>query len=559
MTGPVAARLGLAARRARTVLRPRVRVVDAPPMTIEWNVPVPVRDGTLLRLNVFRPVSDVPAPVIMSMHPYGKDGIGARGRNGRRLNFQYHVFPQPDPIRFSNLTGWEAPDPAFWVSRGYAVVNADQRGAGSSEGRADLLSEQEALDYHDIIEWVAAQPWCTGRVGLDGVSYLAISQYRVAALRPPHLAAICPWEGFSDVYRDFARPGGGREDGFTILWSTLIGRKARVVDNLRREFVRRTERDQWYRDHTPAVEDIEVPMLVCASFSDQSLHSRGSFEAFRRAGSSRKWLTTHRSGKWSTYYSEAATAERLAFFDHTLKDADNGWARRAPVVVKVYERDGRPVAERTAGEWPPAELRVNTMYLDNTCRALVHAPPGGSSSRPFRTRRDALTWRWLVHDGVDLIGPMALTVHVALDGADDAVLVAAIRKFQRGREAHFQGSYGFAADVVTKGWQRVAHRELDDALTTELQPVHTHARAEPAAPGEVVPVQLALVPHATRFGTGDELRLEVRARWLFPRNPLTGQFPVGYQRPPAATCTVFTGGDHPSALTFGALPVPADD
>ena len=552
MTRP---QLVLAARRLRTALRPRVTVVEPPPMTIEWDVPVTVRDGTVLRANVFRPLAGVPAPAILSVHPYGKDAIPHHSRSGRTPNFQYHVFPQPDPIRISTLTGWEAPDPAFWVAHGYAVVNVDQRGAGTSAGRSELLSEREALDYHDVIEWAAAQPWCTGRVGLDGVSYLALGQYRVAALRPPHLAAICPWEGFSDVYRDFARPGGGREDGFSIIWSAATRQAARVVGNIRQQFVRRPELDDWYVAHTPRVEDIEVPMLVCGSFSDHSLHSRGSLEAFRRAGSTRKWLTTHRGGKWSTYYRDDSAAERLAFFDHVLREADNEWATRPPVIVKIYERDGPPVAEIAADEWPPAGLEIVTRHVDNVTGTLSDRPGDRSAALAFRTRTDALTWRWVMTHDVDVVGPMALTVHVSVDGADDTVLTAAVRKFRAGREVYFQGSYGFAHDVVSKGWQRVAHRELDDALTTELQPVHTHARSEPVAPGEVVPVQLALLPHATRFRAGDELRLEVRGRWLFPRNPLTGQFPAGYQRPPAATCVVLAGGEHDSTLRVGTLPV----
>ncbi len=150
---------------------------------------------------------------------------------------------------------------------------------------------------------------------------------------------------------------------------------------------------------------------------------------------------------------------------------------------------------------------------------------------------------------------MALTLHVSLDGADDTVLTAAVRKFRAGREVHFHGSYGFDHDVVTKGWQRVAHRELDHSLSTDLQPVHTHSCAEPVAPGEVVPVELALLPQATRFRAGDELRLEVRGRWIFPRNPFTGQFPAWYQRPPAATCVVLAGGEHASTLRVGTVPV----
>src|SRR6202034_1833790 len=90
----------------------------------------------------------------------------------------------------------------------YVVSRVDSPGAGRSPGYLDIFSPRETRDYYECIEWAAAQPWCTGRVGLLGVSYYAINQWQVAALQPPHLTAICPWEGGSDFYRDFTRHGG---------------------------------------------------------------------------------------------------------------------------------------------------------------------------------------------------------------------------------------------------------------------------------------------------------------------------------------------------------------
>ena len=142
---------------------------------------------------------------------------------------QYRMLRQPSRVRFSSLTGWEAPDPVWWAGQGYAVVNCDLRGAGTSGGRGSLLSDQEAEDVYDLIEWAADQPWSSGSVGLLGVSYLAISQWKAAALAPPHLRAICPWEGFTDAYRDLAFPGGIREHGFTRLWSCRPARRPGVL------------------------------------------------------------------------------------------------------------------------------------------------------------------------------------------------------------------------------------------------------------------------------------------------------------------------------------------
>ncbi len=542
-------------RRLGNAIRPNVKVNPAPAgIQADWDTPVVVRDGATLRVNVFRPSSGPPVPVIMSAHPYGKDRIPARTRSGRGVSVQFRIMPQPRQIEFSAWTGWEAPDPAVWVPRGYAVVNADLRGAGTSDGIGDLLSDQEAQDYYDLIEWAGTQPWSSGRIGLDGVSYLALSQYKAAALRPPHLAAICPWEGFSDLYRDFVRPGGAREDGFSVLWSRMTSKIARVCGNLRAEVIARTERDAWYESLTPALERIEVPMLVCGSFSDQSLHTRGSFEAFRRAGSRLKRLYTHRGGKWSEYYSKEATQARIRFFDYTLKGMDNGLDREAPVRLAIHDEGPDPIAVVSSDSWPPDDLAWVSLHLDASGKFYQEPGAAQTGHRSFSTRGEPVGFDWVFQEDVDVIGPMALRVYIEVAGADDAVLFAGIRKFRAGRELMFEGSFGFAYDMVTKGWQRLAHRDLDERLSTPEQPVHTHTRAEPLRPGEIVPVYIALLPQATRFLRGDRLRLELRGTWHYPRDPFRGQFPGGYQSSPRANCTVHCGGSHDSRLLLGLRP-----
>ncbi len=103
-------------------------------------------------------------PVLMSAHPYGKDNLPQRRGRGYRVSVQYRLLRQTGPARFSSLTGWEAPDPAWWAAGGYAVVDCDLRGAGTSGGSASLLSNQEGEDVCDLIGWAAAQPWSTGAV-----------------------------------------------------------------------------------------------------------------------------------------------------------------------------------------------------------------------------------------------------------------------------------------------------------------------------------------------------------------------------------------------------------
>ncbi|MGV1791939.1 CocE/NonD family hydrolase [Rhizobium sp. A37_96] len=549
--------LALAWRRLKNLFHPDVTITKAPPgLHADWDVPVAMRDGVTLRVNVFRPEGEGRWPVIMSAHPYGKDRIAAQSRSGRRLDFQYRLCPQPDPISFSDLTSWEAPDPAVWVPRGYCVINADLRGCGTSGGVGDPFTALEANDYCDLINWAGTQPWSSGRVGLDGVSYLAISQYEGAAVKPAHLAAICPWEGFSDLYRDFFRPGGIREDGFSIIWSRGMSRR-RIRTNLRSEVVKHTERDAWWQERTPSLESIDVPMLVCGSFSDHSLHTRGSFEVFRRAGSSRKWLYTHRSGKWSTYYGNDATEARIGFFDHVLKGLDNGWAERPAVRLAIHDIGSDPVAVTGEESWPPSDLDWRPLWLDARSGSLASTQPDAEASVAFDLPDGCCSYLWTVPEDLDLIGPMALRLHLELRRGDDAFLFAGVRKLRGGVETRFEGSMGFSGDMVSKGWQRLAHRDLDGELSTEMQPVHMHDHAGPLRPGEIRPVTIALLPHATRFLKGDQLQIDIRGRWHYPRDPLRGQFPIFYQPSPSARCVMHTGGIHDAHLLVGTRQIAA--
>ena len=163
-------------------------------MRADWDVPIPMDDGIALRADVFRPDEDGRYPVIMTHGPYAKwlafqDGFPQQWAN---LEAEH-----PDALAGSSglHMNWETVDAEKWVPDGYVVIRVDSRGAGRSPGFLDIFSARESRDCYLCIEWAADQPWSTGKVGLLGVSYYAINQWQVAALQPPHLAAICPWEG----------------------------------------------------------------------------------------------------------------------------------------------------------------------------------------------------------------------------------------------------------------------------------------------------------------------------------------------------------------------------
>ena len=199
-----AARYALA--RLLGLLRPPVEVYEPASGSPEVlrDLPVAVRDGTVLRVNVVLPTGGGRFPVLMSAHPYGKDNLPQPARpaaGGCRRSTG--ILRQPSRVRFSSLTGWEAPDPAWWAAQGYAVVNCDLRGAGTSGGCGEPVFRPGSRDVYDLIDWAAASRGAPGRSAMIGVSYLAISQWKVAALRPPQPEGDLPVGG---LHRRLPRP-----------------------------------------------------------------------------------------------------------------------------------------------------------------------------------------------------------------------------------------------------------------------------------------------------------------------------------------------------------------
>ena len=539
--------------RVRRIIRPAVTVTEPPDDVVcDWDLAVPVRDGTVLRANVFRPPDQERAPAVLSIHPYGKDRLPARRGRGWTFPFQYRISRQPDPIRFSAWTGWEAPDPAWWVKQGFAVVNADLRGCGHSEGTAEMFSGQESNDAYDVIEWIAAQPWCDGRVVMLGVSYLAVSQYGTAALHPPALRAICPWEGFTDMYRDTAFPGGIRERGFIRNWGLVMRRTTRQAYDVMRVQKAHPLHDQFWGSLVPDLSAITVPMLVCGSFSDQNLHSTGSMRAFTDVASPHARLYTHRSGKWSTFYSEPARDEQLAFLRGVL---DGTTAPTRTVRLEVREDCDTIAAVREETEWPLARTQWQPLYLAGP-GLLGTAAPSDPGSITFHTRRHAAAFGWTVPEDLELSGPMAARLWLEVQGGDDVNLFVGVEKWRDGRYVGFEGSFGYGRDRVATGWQKASLRELDEQRSTRWQPVPALTNPRRLRPGEVVAVDIALGPSATVFRAGEQLRFVVAGRWLSPRNPLSGQFPAAFPHPPRGNVTLHWGPGRDAHLLIPQIPAP---
>jgi predicted acyl esterase len=527
-------------------------VEEAPDDLVKHHdVPVPMRHGVILRVNVYRPAGEGPWPVLLAAHPYGKDRLPRKTRLGWRINPQFRILRQTAPFTISSETSWEAPDPVWWTGQGYAVVNADLRGAGTSDGVGVPFSAQEAEDIHDLIEWAGTQPWSSGKVGMLGVSYLAIAQYKAAALHPPHLAAICPWEGFTDAYRDLFTPGGIVENGFSRLWQTILRRTTRTTLDLAAERKRHPLRDDWWQALVPDLAAIEVPCLVCTSFSDHNLHSVGSFRAFTHIGSMEKFTYTHRGGKWVTFYSPQAKKVQLQFFDRYLKGLDV--PRLPPVHLEVQRSRSAVASVRAEQEWPLARMRPTALFLSPDGR-LIQGRPETAGEITFEANREAAAFTNVFPDASEIVGPARLDLWVSVANADDATLFVALEKWSGGRPVPFEGSYGYGRDWLSSGWQRLSLRDIDEVESTALQPVRSFTHRQPLAPGEIVPVSIPLAPSATHFAAGDAVRLLVGGRNLSPRNPFFGSLPASYVADRQSRITLHWGPQYPAAATLPFVP-----
>ena len=278
-----------------------------------------MRDGARLKADVFRPKSTERFPVVINLGSYQKDKLW---------------IPPPDLEEAPNpYMNWEAVNPLWWVPRGYVALRVDGRGSGKSPGRTDPWSPSESRDFFDAIEWAARQPWSNGRVGTNGISYYAMTQWLVASLRPPSLKAMVPWEGAADMYRDFGYHGGIFSFGFATNWWNnhmahhLLGKpQGSATDAFSTpwlwEYMRNNLDGEWWRGRQAVWENIDVPLYSAGNWSGMGLHLRGNTEGYLRAASKHKKLRIHAGTHYHPFYSEEGRTDQLRFFDHWLKGID---------------------------------------------------------------------------------------------------------------------------------------------------------------------------------------------------------------------------------------------
>ena len=508
-------------------------------MLVTWDVGIEMDDGTVMRADVYRPVGEGRHPVLVSYGPYGK---GLAFQDLYRPQWDWMVDHYPDVAAGStNLyQNWEVVDPEKWVPDGYACVRVDSRGTGMSPGFVDLWSPRETRDFYDCIEWAGIQDWSNGRVGLAGISYYAMNQYQVAALQPPHLAAICPWEGSSDWYREFSYHGGIRSQ-FAAAWypkqvatvqhgvssrgftSPATGEWVAGPESLPEEVLatRRADlaadiecrplMDPWYTERNPDWSKVTVPMLSAANWGGQGLHPRGNIEAFVQAASEQKWLEVHGSAHWALFYTDYGNDLQKRFFDHFLKGTDSGWADQPPVQLQVRHPDERFV-ERHEASWPLAGTQWTRYYLNPAAMSLDTEMPAVAARVAYGELDDGVTFSMPpLEREMEITGPMAATLFVE-SSTVDADLFLIVRVFDPDDgEVTFMGALD-PNTPIAQGWLRVSHRKVDPERSLPYRPYYTHDEVQPLEPGVVYEVDVEIWPSCIVVPAGYRIALTIRGK-----------------------------------------------
>src|SRR5215470_5910447 len=420
-------------------LQQRTEVRDG--MRIDFDVPIAMDDGVVLRADVFRPLHEGKFPVILSYGPYAKN---LAFQDGYPSAWQRMVEKHPDVTAgSSNLyQSWEVVDPEKWVPHNYACVRVDSRGAGCSPGFIDHFSPRETKDFYDCIEWAGVQPWSNGKVGLNGISYYGINQWHVASLEPPHLAAMCIWEGAADWYRDMTRHGGilctfwknwydmqvktvqhgagerGRRSpvhGELVCGPETLGEDqlARHRTDLGSDILAHPLDDAYHRARSPTWDKVAVPLFSAANWGGQGLHPRGNFEGFVQAASRQKWLEAHGGEHWTHFYTDYGRKQQLRFFDHFLHGKDNGWDKQPKVLLQV-RHPGEKFVARAEDEWPLKRTKWTKFHLDPADGMLKASAAAGKATLSFDAMGDGVTFMTApLAEMTEITGPVAAKLFVS--------------------------------------------------------------------------------------------------------------------------------------------------
>ena len=504
----------------------------------EQDVPVTLRDGTVIYTDIYRPDVPYKIPVIISWSPYGK-------RPGEGMS-EWQVMGVP-PGTISEMSKFESPDPGYWCHKGYAIANVDPRGVGHSEGDIHLFGTQDSEDGYDFIEWIAKQHWCSGRVGMGGNSAVAMTQCRIAAQQPPSLCCIAPWEATVDIYRESIYEGGIPALSFNeFIVASLTG--PNLIDDQVANARQYPLMNAYWEDKIPDFKKITIPTYACASYSHFHLH--GSFDFFRKIKSKKKWMRAHREQEWPDLYNPANIADLTLFFDRYLKNIHNGWEMTPRYRIEVMDAfDCDYQTNRAENEFPLKRTEYKKLYLNAEDMSLNEEPVAVTSKASYDSATEALNFDIKFEEDTEITGYMSLRLWVEAEAHDEMDLFITIKKLDE--EGNWLPTYILGEPHPgTWGKLRVSHRALDQKASKHFEPVLSHLKEEKLSAGEIVPVDIAIVPSSKIWHKGQQLRLEIAGRYI-----REGWFePLSWETDNKGNHIVHTGGAYESFLQIPVIP-----
>lgn len=426
-------------------------------------------------------------------------------------------------------------------------IRVDSRGTGRSPGVIDIWSLREAQDLALCIDWAGVQSWSNGKVGLNGISYYAENQWQAAALQPKHLAAICPWEGAADFYRDMAHHGGILCNGFVKNWSEaqvynvqhgkgsngprsrmnaewVAGPVTMTEEELganRNNFyedclARKLDTDEYWQSRMPDWNKVKVPMLSTANWGGQGLHPRGNFEGFTQSKSKDKWLEVHGIEHWTHFYTDYGMDLQKRFFGYYLKGEKNGWNKQPKVQLQI-RHPGEVFVERHENEWPLKRTEWTKFYLDPHDMSMSTTAQKRKGEAAYEGFSEGVTFMTPpLEEDMEITGPIASKLWVSSD-TEDADLFLVVRAFAPDmKELTFQGALD-PHTPLAQGWLRVSHRKLDEKKSLSYRPYHTHDEEQPLVPGKVYEVDVEVWPTCINIPKGYRVALSVRGNdYVYP-------------------------------------------
>ena len=534
---------------------------------LQEDVSIAVRDGTSIGARVYRPEGAGPYPALLAAAPY---------------RFDNNILPASPQFL------WRETGPIdFYADNGYAYIHMDVRGSGRSAGSFGFLDRKDQEDLYDIIEWIGRQPWCNGRVGGIGQSYFCMLQWFMGAMSPPSLACLGAHDGLSDIYRAGTHHGGIPCDFFPGYWwyqNRFINRypasgSSRDQDtDLTAMIAAHPMYDDFWRERSAweVLDRIKVPLYSSGVWAKMQLHTRGNIDGYLRARGPKKLRMSGVPNAWAAA-AEFASVDfhkrvLLPFYDHYLKGASTDYLARPNVEYAVRGSN----AMRSSDTWPPANVRNVACYLTQLAsQSLTSLNDGGLSRAPGATGATSYSYpnpdwiagvvgfgpsgpaggfdpvrRVLTFTGeplaqdLEIAGPIKLTLFLSSTAAETDVFAKLSDQYPQANEDRAKGLNPLA-EVVTRGWLRASHREIDAAQSTDMVPRYTHRNPEPLTPGVIYKLEISLEPMAYLFRKGHRIRLEL----VNGDSPVSEALWPHYYRPDKiGTDTIHHGADYPSAL-----------